>query len=267
MFGRPSPSALPPPDEIEWIIAVFAWLLAENGGFAAFEGTEMVLPTDAFYPVARSLAGHDLALQLFEQTRRLAGMADWPCDLVPHADAPSARELLGSVPHGATGSHGALGTFRAAMRGGKVRGVMTYSPGSLADPAGFIATMAHELGHYLMAGAASDPPGGAEAEEPATDLAAIFLGFGIFTANSAFSFRQFQDGNTQGWERQTRGYLDQRSLAYGLALFCRLLEIDPRIARSHLEANPRGYLKHALVDLDRHRRDDLQALSAIAGAP
>jgi hypothetical protein len=190
-------------------------------------------------------------------------MTDWPCDLVPHVDAPGARQLLGNVPHGEHESHGAGGTFRVRVRQGKVRGKMTYSPATLAEPADFIATMAHELGHYLMAGATSDPPGGAEAEEPATDLAAVFLGFGVFLANSAFSFRQFQDGTTQGWERRARGYLDERCLAYALALFCRLLGIDPRLARPHLDTNPRSYFKHALLDLERDRAAAVRDLTAI----
>jgi hypothetical protein len=49
MFGRPSRSAIPESDEVDWIFEVFAWLLGQNGGFEAFEGTELVLPTPEFF--------------------------------------------------------------------------------------------------------------------------------------------------------------------------------------------------------------------------
>ena len=86
---------------------------------------------------------------------------------------------------------------------------ITYSPAALRDPSGFIATMAHELSHYLMATIPLEPPGGPEAKEPATDICSIFLGFGVFAANSAFSFRQFDDGNLFDLRRNRGVRLDE----------------------------------------------------------
>jgi len=74
----------------------------------------------------------------------------------------------------------------------------------LLDPMSLVATMAHELGHVILLGGnllTHDTPD----QEPMTDLLTGFTGLGIFTANSAARFMQFQDdrrapdGRPNGW--------------------------------------------------------------------
>jgi hypothetical protein len=55
--------------------------------------------------------------------------------------------------------------------------------------------------------------------EPLNDLVTIFLGLGIFTANSAFRFAQHQDGRSQGWSARRLGHLSEEDLGYALARF------------------------------------------------
>ena len=86
---------------------------------------------------------------------------------------------------------GTAGTFSVDC---KRRVRLTYSLMTLQDPAQFVATMAHELAHHLMHSVEDLPPGGGAEEEFATDVCVAFLGFGVFAANGAVTFRQFQDG-------------------------------------------------------------------------
>lgn len=259
VFGRVSRSALPEPEEVDWLLSVYDWLL-EFAGREHFADRSLVLPTPQFFPVERRLQGHALAQELFDTTRRHAGMEDWPCRLVPHDDQPRARDMLGAIPHDLQSSHGAAGTFYLRGRGASATATITYSPRGLSDPTAFIATMAHELGHYLLSALPGEPPGGPDALEPATDVTAVFLGFGVFLATSAFTFRQFEDGLNTGWETSRLGYLDERTLTYALALFCALRGIDAGQARAHLKGNPRAFLKHAARHLTGARAADLDDL-------
>jgi hypothetical protein len=86
----------------------------------------------------------------------------------------------------------------------------------------FVATMAHELGHYLVSEIPGPPPGGSDALEFATDMAAVFLGFGTFLVNSAFSFSQFQNHDVMGWSAKRQGYLSESQLLNALAIFTAL---------------------------------------------
>jgi hypothetical protein len=110
----------------------------------------------------------------------------------------------------------------------------------LKDPLLMVATIAHELVHVLLLG------GGlldreSEDMEPLTDLATVFLGFGVFTAQSSFQFKQWTEGNMQGWSAQRIGYLPERILGYALARFCHERgEIKPLWTRA-LPTNIRDY--------------------------
>src|SRR5262249_6128904 len=88
----------------------------------------------------------------------------------------------------------------------------------LQDPVSLVATMAHELGHVILLGhglmSTTTPD-----HEPMTDLLTVFLGLGIFTANSAARFRQFQDERKAGWSMHRLGYLDEEVFGYALAKF------------------------------------------------
>ena len=113
--------------------------------------------------------------------------------------------------------------------------VITYDPAKVGNPVGLIATFAHELAHYWTASASNPPPGGWEMWEPATDFAAVQMGFGIFLANSAFSFSQFQDAMEIGWQSEQSGYLSEQSLLFALAIFCRITKSDENTIRENLK--------------------------------
>jgi hypothetical protein len=256
MFGWIARSALPEASLIDWIFDVYDWLLEETGGIVRFAERPLVLPTTDFFPLDDDLEGEELAHALYDAAREHAGLSDCRCRLEAHEEE---EPLPLSAAFGAMKSRGAAGTF---SRHGARDGVITYAPSKLDDPAGFVATMAHELGHFLMSRFRGEPPGGDEALEPATDICAVFMGFGVFQANSAFQFQQFQDGNMQGWRTSRLGYLDEKALSYALAIFLALRGLDAAEARRHLKDNPRSYLKHALRHLEKERAAELDELRA-----
>ena len=261
MFGWISRSDLPEDSTVDWLFDVYAWLLQETGGYAAFRAkAKLVLPTDEFFPVSAELEGHELALALFAAASEHAGLAQGACKLIPHDELPSTTDVLGDVPFGQSSSQGAAGAFHGAAAG---EGLVSYAPSGLKDPEAFVATLAHELGHYVIHSFAQPAPGGAEAREPATDVCAIFLGFGVFTANSAFRFEQHQTAFTQGWSYRRLGYLGERPLSYALAIFLTLLGLDARAARQKLKPNPHAYVRTALKHLAKEKADELDRLRSI----
>ena len=64
----------------------------------------------------------------------------------------------------------------------------------LRHPVALAATLAHELAHARLLGERRIDPGRSDGEQ-LTDLATIFFGTGIFTANAAFDFSQTQSGS------------------------------------------------------------------------
>ena len=82
---------------------------------------------------------------------------------------------------------------------------------TLKNPTALIATVAHELCHIKLLGEKNTE----ENDEYLTDLAVVFFGFGIFSANASFQFFQQYDR----WGYNGVGYLKYDEWAYSLALF------------------------------------------------
>jgi hypothetical protein len=149
------------------------------------------------------------------------------------------------------GGKGAAGLYLHALQQGhgsenpETGMVVAIRSTMLKDPMSLVATVAHELGHVILLG------GGlmsntAEDHEPMTDLLTVFLGLGIFTANSAARFKQFQDDRKVGWSVQRLGYLPERVFGYALAKFASERgENKPQWAR-HLSPNVRSDFKNSM---------------------
>ena len=239
----------PPVDvaEFDWLFACFAWLhraLDEEAVVAVLAVPDTPLLNEA-----------GTAAELFAAVKTMTGMADWTCTL-EQGDPLRDDARLGLEAEG-SGRH-ALGTFEIADD----KPVIRYLPSLLNDPAALTATFAHELAHLLTHGL-GDPPGGPDLHEHATDCAAAYLGFGVFLANSARNFEQFQDGLMHGWRSQTSGYLSEGALVTATAIFARLFGIDPAPATSAWKPYLRSDFAKALKYLDWRYLDVPSALAAV----
>ena len=91
---------------------------------------------------------------------------------------------------------------------------------NLGDPVGMVGTMAHELGHVHLLGNGRISDETAD-HEPLTDLLTVFLGLGVFTANSVIYEQYLRQGAYARERMGKRGYLTMPQFAYALALFAR----------------------------------------------
>jgi hypothetical protein len=198
----------------QWQFEAFAWLLRGCGGFPRFLDTALVLPTEQHFP-DRGMTGHAAAAALFRRVRDHAGMADWPCVV-----EPEPRESRAATSE-------------------RIR-MIHYLAGE-REPAMLIAHFAHELARYLVESLDEPPPGGAMLYEPAVDLATVFMGFGVFMANSA--------AQNARWE------LNEGELVHALAMFCHLRRLPEEVAETHLNLHVRKYLRLAMRDLTQYPQD------------
>jgi predicted metal-dependent hydrolase len=116
----------------------------------------------------------------------------------------------------------------------------------LKDPLSLVATVAHELGHVILLGGRLLNPETSD-HEPMTDLLTVFLGLGIFTANSAGRFKQYQEDRRQGWSMERLGYLPEEVFGYALARFATERGEHKAEWLKHLSTNVRSYFKQSLV--------------------
>lgn len=204
-------------------MACFAWLHGKLGPVDAQAGFTPILAR----PDTSDIAAADSASSLFAAIKDIAGMSEWECVL---EQGEAAQEPVKLSHYGEFSDRSALGTF--SIEGNTP--VIRYAPALLRNPEALTATLAHELAH-LISHSLGDPPGGEELHEHATDCVAVYLGFGVFLANSARRFEQFQDAWSQGWQSSTAGYLSERALVTLIAMFVRLFGIPAEHAAELLK--------------------------------
>jgi hypothetical protein len=183
-------------------------------------------------------------------------MEGWECLLQPQEADPNAYVGRTLIVQGAP--QGPAGTFRLNEEN---KPVITFNPGLVNDPQGMVATLSHELAHLLLSTASEPPPGGLDNLEVATDLAAVFLGFGIFLSNTSFRFSQFGGVGTTGWRVRRQGYLTGDELLHALALFVRVFGRDAKEPEEFIKSSSIRLYRRALRSLDS--TDAIKELKAV----
>jgi hypothetical protein len=215
----------------------WAWLLRHFGGIADLLRSPLVQPTRAFFPPTET-TGQARGEHIFACVKRHARVTDWPCRVVAQAPRPELR--VGELATLEFAGSQAAGTFSLHNN----EAIITYDPVNLDDPFKLVATFAHEVAHYKLAGIAEEPPDSPDSLETITDLTTVYLGFGLFGANCAFNFSQHQSPLSQGWSWSRLGYLGERDWVFALAVFLML--------RGEAAAELRPFLKsHLFADLGK----------------
>lgn len=237
-------------DEVttQWLFDSYAWALRNFGSDIFYEDTILVTPSNRHFPDKLDDVD-EMAAKVFERVKQYAGLQHWACELV--AQEPDVNPIVMPTVILRGAPRGPAGTFSVSKEEETMaKVVITYNPDQVGDPGPLVATFAHELAHYLScAEAAEPPPGGEKYWEYATDLLAVFMGFGLFLANSAFSFSQYTGVQTQGWSAENRGYMSQYELTYALAIFCVLKGISNQEVERFLKRSLFSFYKKAIKEI------------------
>ncbi|MFI6865974.1 hypothetical protein [Nocardia sp. NPDC050406] len=213
-----------------WVEEMLGWCAAQFG--TAPLRAPVILPTGEFFPGPYSGAEAE-ARAVVDRVRRYMGVE--PNRILVEVrsdvdDLPDVAFLEGT-------SHGEAGHYRVE-RG---RAVVSLDLTRSRSPIQLVATAAHELAHERLLGERRIDPDRHDGEQ-LTDLTTVYLGLGVFNANSAFQFTQ----GTHGWRSQRLGYLSPPMFGYALACWS-VMRGDPKPTWSkHLDTNPRVYMKQSL---------------------
>lgn len=238
MFGFGKPHLPVTIEQQQWVDQSLVRLAKLVGAGRMLRGP-VVLPTPEFFPDPYSHESPESLQLMFVRVARLMQLDPDGIDVTLFQTEHDATRNL--VPFGAWDSSGAGGLY---FHDPAERPHISINQAQMKDPMVLVATLSHELGHVMLLRPSLVRRDETDME-PLNDLLTIFLGFGIFTANSAFRFEQHTTNESQGWSTQRLGYLSEEVLGYALARYA-LERGEPKPPwRSYLATNISAYMKRS----------------------
>jgi HEAT repeat protein len=230
MFGWFRPRCpVEPPDKV-WIERRMTWL-AHVLGLERCRDAQVVLPTREFFPDPYDGEEADVR-PLLERVCGYMGIDPGRFDLAFFDKRPDDdRDPLGLY-----------------FRGKPER--IEINRSELADPMSLVGTLAHELAHAILLGEgyiADEVPD----HELVTDLLTVFLGLGVFAANSVMRESHSRYSQWYVWQIGARGYLSERSFGYALAIWAWMRGENGVEWEVHLRPNVRAVMRDALAYLSK----------------
>jgi hypothetical protein len=226
-FGKPKPTVTP--EDKEWVEEAFLWF-EQQYGRDFLKCVRTIEPTKEFFQLDFKGTEQDAELltgmiceymQIKEASIELYYFSDKPLEFTDGISIQRAEGKPGP----------ALGLYSDNGKKFSI-GIETSV---LKDPINLIATLAHELSHLILLGEGRL----AKNDEELTDLNTVAMGFGIFTANTAFRFHQWRSATHQGWQVNRQGYIPEEVSTYGLALLANYQGIEKPEWTKHLNPSAR----------------------------
>jgi len=253
MFGLFENKPLLEESSSQWLFDAFGWALENFDADIFYQHTVLVLPTNEFFP-GRADSEQAMALLMLNQVKRYASIAHWPTEVLDHrscAVETTPQIAISGQLRDANATDSPLVAHTPALQ-------IPYNPQQINNPEGMIATFAHTLAHYLGQMAKQPPPGGAKFWPHVTEVLAIYLGFGLMFANSAYTFKG-SCASCYNPNANRDAYLSELQSVYGLAIFAVLKDLPDAAVSTHLKSHLRGFYRKAVKQI-RQRSGDIEIL-------
>lgn len=244
----------------QWLYDSFHWAMAHFDSQFFADKSQLVLPTAAFFP-DRANNADQLASNVFDRVKTYTGLFDWPFQQVPpQYYQPQPLQLKGH-PDIVRGENTDATVYQNMLVDPQQKMLVSYDPVQLNQPQVMIANYATMLANYLIGLSNQQPPGGEDYRAPSTEILAIFMGFGVMFANTAYAFRG-GCGSCHNHAANRVAVLSENEAIYALALFCQLKEIDNKTVTPQLKKYLRPLYKQAVKDI-KAQPEEFEGLKAV----
>lgn len=238
----------------DWIFEAYAWALENFDSEEFFSRTRLIQPSNEFFP-GRVDSVHAKAENIFKATLTYAGLNHWPMVLQPPAQFENTTvPLLNFNVFERNSEESSLPALKSDLPL-----ILSYSPQQTLKPEDLSSSFAHNIAQQLVFQSQTLPPGGSDYFLEGTELLAIFMGFGVMFANSAYTFRG-GCGSCYNAQANRRATLSENEVIFALALFCRLKEIPKAEATRYLKKHLKGSFKQAMKQIEAQENGKLNGL-------
>jgi len=215
-----------------WIIDCYRWALDNFDSDEFYKRAALIQPDNQFFPGDVSSV-EEKAQNIFKHSLKYAGLEHWPIQL-RHTNLQNQQRLMpfGLEKIERNSQSQALTEIINAPHTIDI----SYNRQLTLKPEDLASHFSHMFAMHLLKEASQPPPGGIEYAVEASEVLAVFMGFGVLFANSAYTFRG-GCGSCYNASANRQASLSENEILFALAVFCHLKKIDTK------RANP-GLKKH-----------------------
>ncbi len=229
----------------DWIDDCAAWVIDEFCGPAFWDQTRLVLPDTEHFP-DKVTGPEPMARYILGRVTELSGIAHWPwqlCDM--RTVSPTPPRLLGM----ATDARfvGVEQSFSEAVL------QVPFVIDQVSKPQDLVASIAQTCAQHVLWQSQQEPPGGMEHFEQAAEMLALFYGFGLMLANSAYTYRG-SCARCYNPRASRQATISESETVYALALFCHLKKEPDRKVFKYLKPYLKSSFKLAQKQIRRRAR-------------
>ena len=229
---------LPAEPQSRWILRRIASLLS----FGAEPVRGLCTPTPEFFPDRFDGSPKSVAA-LLARIQEHAGLHHIEAELAiihPEGETQTVSSCSSGACGGAGKSEARLDRLAQREDGSYV---VAIGAGEVQNPVVLTTALVRAVaGMFMLESAACEVMPLAE-REPATDLAAVLLGFGVLVANGSYIYAK----GCSGVRVHSVTKMPTSEIALALAIFCKLHRVSDRLAAKHLELTPRAHFEEASV--------------------
>ncbi|UZE97921.1 hypothetical protein [Alkalimarinus alittae] len=233
----------------DWIFEAYEWALTHFDSQEFFARSRLIQPTNEYFAGSVSSV-HEKAETVYTHTRHYAGLTHWPFKLQApesYQYKPSPQLVIGGnaemlARNSVTNSMSTIASEELLY--------LTYNPQQTLKPEDLSSSFAHIMAQYLVIQSQYFPPGGPDYFAEGTELLAIFMGFGVMFANSAYTFRG-GCGSCYNGQSNRQATLSESEVLFSMALYCKLKQIPTSDATRYLKKHLKSGYKRALKQINR----------------
>jgi len=231
-------------ESADWIFETFEWALRYFDRHEFYQRSRLIQPTNDFF-AGNVDSVHNKAENIYRHTLNYAGLVHWPFQLQKpeHFQAiPFPQLALVSLERDSVNRNLPVINSEAPL-------YISYNREQTLKPEDLSSTFAHVMAQHLVVQSQQFPPGGPDYFAEGTEVLAIFMGFGVMFANSAYTFRG-GCGSCYNGQSNRQATLSEDEVIFSLALYCRLKEIPTSEATRHLKKYLKSSFKRALKQIN-----------------
>jgi hypothetical protein len=232
-----------------WILECFAYALKHLDSEEFIQRTKLIKPTNNFFPGSVGSV-EEKAENIFAHSMQYAGVAHWPFKLI-HPTKAHSLDTLQEKPYDEYALTVARDSKREDVKADFSKGsiFLSYNPQQTLKPEDLASSFSQLFAQHLIFQSRQLPPGGEQYMVEASEVVAVFMGFGVMLSNSAYTFRG-GCGSCFNAASNRQANLSEDEIVFALAAFCRLKGIGNKEGSQYLKKHLKGSFTTATRQFD-----------------